>query len=72
MQNRTTPVILLPFVGVWRLVELILKMTGRLVAAILGLVLMIVGGVLCATVIGAIAGIPLCIFGFTMMIRGFF
>jgi len=42
------------------------------VAAILGLVLMIVGVILCLTVIGAILGIPLLIFGFLLMIRGFF
>jgi len=48
------------------------KLTGRLVAAILGLVLMIVGVILCLTVIGAILGIPLLIFGFLLMIRGFF
>jgi len=54
------------------LVAGIIEMTGRLVAAILGLVLMIVGVILTLTIIGAIVGIPLIIFGFLLMIRGFF
>lgn len=72
MRYGKTPIIFWPFVAVWNLVELILKMTGRLVAAILGLVLMIVGGILCITVVGAIVGIPLAVFGFALIIRGFF
>lgn len=72
MSYKKTPVIFWPFVAIWNLIGLILKMTGRLVAAILGFVLMIVGLVLCLTVVGAIVGIPLAIFGFAMMIRGFF
>ncbi len=61
MQYRRTPLIFWPFIAL-----------GRLIAAILGLVFMIVGGVLCLTIIGAIVGIPLALFGFTLMIRGFF
>ncbi len=47
-------------------------MTGRLVAAILGLVLMIVGVLVSFTIIGLIIGIPLIIFGFLLIVRGFF
>lgn len=47
-------------------------MTGRLAAVILGLVLMIIGIILSVTIVGAFAGVPLAILGFTMMIRGFF
>jgi len=64
--------ILWPFVGLWKLVAGIIEMTGRLVAAILGLALMIVGVILTITIIGAIVGIPLIIFGFLLIIRGFF
>jgi hypothetical protein len=67
-----TPWILWPFVAIWKLVAGIIEVTGRLIAAILGLVLMIVGLILTLTVIGAIVGIPLIIFGFLLMIRGFF
>lgn len=67
-----TPWYLWPFVALWKLVAGIIELTGRLVAAILGLVLMIVGLVLTLTIIGAIVGIPLIIFGFLLIIRGFF
>jgi hypothetical protein len=65
-------VLLLPFKSLWRLVTFIFQMTGRLLAVILGLVLMIVGVVLSVTVVGAILGIPLAIFGFTLTVRGLF
>ncbi len=65
-------ILMWPFRFLWRLVTAILELTGRLVAAILGVVLMIVGLVLTLTVIGAIIGIPLIIFGFMLMIRALF
>ncbi len=61
-----------PFAVLWNLVCFILQLTGRLVAAVLGLVFMIVGVVLTVTVIGAIVGIPLIIFGFMLMLRAIF
>ena len=67
-----TPWFLWPFVAIWKLVAGIIELTGRLVAAILGLVLMIVGVILTVTIIGAIVGIPLIIFGFLLIFRGFF
>lgn len=72
MRYNRTPFIFWPFVAIFNLIEVILKLTGRLVAAVLGLVLMIIGGVLCLTIIGAVVGIPLAVFGFTLIIRGFF
>ena len=71
-ERHETPWFLWPFVAIWKLVAGIIEMTGRLVAAILGLVLMIVGVILTLTIIGAIVGIPLIIFGFLLIIRGFF
>ena len=41
-------------------------------AVILGLVFLIVGVVLTATVVGAIVGIPFIIFGLLLMVRGLF
>jgi hypothetical protein len=70
-QNRVHWV-LFPFWLLWRLVVWIIEVTGRLIGAILGLVLMIVGAVLSLTIIGAIVGIPLIIFGFTLIIRSLF
>ena len=66
------PLLLWPFWAIWRLVTLILEMTGRLVAVVLGLVLLIVGVLLTVTVVCAIVGIPLGIFGFLLLLRGIF
>ena len=64
--------ILWPFVALWRLLAFILEMTGRLLAAVLGLVFVIVGIVVSLTVVGAIVGVPLAIFGFMLMVRALF
>lgn len=71
-KEKRVPLLLWPFWAIWKLVELILNLTGRLVAAVLGLVLMIVGLVLTITVLAAPIGIPLIVFGFLLIIRGFF
>ncbi len=71
-EHERTPWILWPFVALWRLVALIIEMTGRLVAAVLGLVLMIIGVLASLTIVGLIIGIPLILFGFLLVIRGFF
>jgi len=47
-------------------------MTGRLLAMILGIVLMLAGFLVSLTIIGAIVGIPLAIVGFLLFIRGIF
>ncbi len=63
---------LYPFWLIWKLVIGIIAFTGRLVGAIIGLVLMIAGIVVSLTVVGLIVGIPLIIFGFLLMIRSIF
>jgi hypothetical protein len=70
--NYRSPWYLWPFVALWGLVAGIIKLTGRLVAMLIGLVLMIMGVALTATIVGAIVGIPLIIFGFTLAVRGLF
>lgn len=70
--HRHVPLLLWPFWAIWKLLELILNLTGRIVAAVLGLAIMIVGIILTVTVVGAVVGIPLIIFGFLLIIRGFF
>jgi hypothetical protein len=67
-----TPWILWPFVALWRLIALIVEFTGRIVAVVLGAVLMIVGIIVSLTVIGAIVGIPLAILGLLLVLRGLF
>ena len=71
-ERKRTPWFLWPFVAIWDLITWILKLTGRLVAAILGLVFMVVGAILTVTVIGAVVGIPFIIFGFALMVRSIF
>ena len=71
-KQKRTPWILWPFVALWRLITWILELTGRLVAAVLGFVLMVVGVLLTVTVVGAVVGLPLIIFGFMLMIRSIF
>jgi hypothetical protein len=70
--DRSTPWFLWPFVAIWRLVTWILGFTGRVLAVVLGLVLMIMGVLVSLTVIGAILGIPLAIVGFLLVLRGLF
>jgi hypothetical protein len=74
MNNTTqqTPWLLWPFKMLMSLIEGIIKLTGRLVAAVIGLAIMIVGVVLTALVITAPLGIPLIVFGFMLMLRGIF
>ena len=62
-------IILMPFQLVIAFIGLILNITGRLIGAVLGLVLMIIGFALTITFIGAFIGIPLMILGLLIMIR---
>lgn len=71
-KNQHIPWLLWPFVALWRLLAGIIAFTGRLIAIILGVVLIIVGGILTLTVVGAVIGVPLLVFGFLLMVRGFF
>jgi hypothetical protein len=54
------------------LIAIIVEMTGRLLAMIIGIILMLVGGLVSLTIVGAIIGIPLAIVGFLLFIRGIF
>jgi hypothetical protein len=71
-ERRGVPFLLWPFWVIWRLVGGILALTGRLVAVVLGLVLMLVGGLLCLTIVGAVVGIPLFLVGVFLVFRGLF
>jgi len=61
-----------PFVALWGLLSTILNLTGRLVAGVLGLALMIVGIVLTVLVITSPIGIPLILFGLLLIVRSIF
>jgi hypothetical protein len=70
--KRRTSWILWPFVALWKLLAGLIGLTGRLVAVILGAVLMLVGGLVSLTVIGAVIGIPLAVLGLLIILRGLF
>jgi hypothetical protein len=70
--TESTPWFLWPFKALWDLLALIIKLTGRLVAAVIGLAIMVAGFVLTITVIASPIGIPMMVFGFLLMVRGIF
>lgn len=70
--ETSTPWFLWPFHALWRLLSFVLNLTGRLLCGVLGLVFLLVGGVLTMTVIGAVIGVPLGLFGFLLMLRAIF
>ena len=66
------PWYLWPFASIWKLLAVIVEMTGRFVAMVLGLVLMLVGVIVSLTIIGAIVGVPLAFIGLLLLLRGIF
>ena len=70
--TKHTPFVFLPFVWLWELVTFILGLTGRLLAVVLGFVLLVVGLLLTLTVLGAVVGIPMLIVGLALVARGLF
>ena len=71
-EKRKVPFLLWPFWALFQLTLWILKFTGRLVGAVLGLVLVILGALLTITVIGAILGVPLILLGVMLMGKSIF
>jgi hypothetical protein len=69
---KRAPWFLWPFVAVWELLAMVLNVTGRLLAAVLGVALMVVGIVLTITIVGTPVGIPFVILGLLLMIRSIF
>lgn len=61
-----------PFVAIWKLLATIVEITGRFVAMVLGIVLVVVGVLISLTIIGAIVGIPLALVGLLLFLRGLF
>jgi hypothetical protein len=59
-----------PVAALWRLLSTIVEMTGRFVALVLGLVLVLVGLLVSLTIVGAIVGIPLMLVGALLFFRG--
>ena len=66
------PWYLWPFAALWKLLAVIVEMTGRFVAMVLRVVFFIVGIIVSLTLIGAIVGIPLALVGLLLFFRGLF
>ncbi len=66
------PWILWPIYALWKILTFILNVTGRIICAIVGLVLMVMGVAISMSIVGAIIGIPLASFGFLMTVRALF
>jgi hypothetical protein len=71
-ERRTVPWLLWPFYALWRLVGFVLELTGRIIAAVLGLILVMIGILISLTIVGAIIGIPLALLGLMLMARAIF
>jgi len=70
--QKHIPWYLWPFAALWKLIAVIVEMTGRLLAMVLGIVFIMVGVIISLTIIGAIIGIPLAIIGLLLLLRGMF
>lgn len=66
------PWFLWPFAALWKLLAVIVELTGRFVAMILGIVFILIGVIVSLTIIGAIVGVPLAIIGLLLLLRGIF
>ena len=71
-ERKRIPWYLWPFRALWQLIAWIVTFTGRVVAVILGLVLMIVGVIVGLTIVGLIIGVPLFLVGLLLVLRGLF
>ena len=70
--NDRVPILLWPFYAIWRLLTFVVELIGRLLCAILGIGLMIVGVTITLSIIGAPVGIPLASIGFLLLVRSIF
>ena len=70
--RRNAPWFLWPFAVLWDLLAFVLRLTGRLIGIVLGLVLLGLGIALSLTVVGAPIGVPLAVLGFLLLLRGIF
>ena len=62
--------LLLPFRLVWGIVRFVFELTGRLLAVVIGVALVVAGVILTLTVIGAIFGVPLIAIGVGLILKG--
>jgi hypothetical protein len=70
--SHTTQWFLWPFSALWRLLTFVLNLTGRIITAIIGLIIVIIGMILSVTIFAAPIGIPMIILGILLMLRSIF
>ena len=70
--DRNVPILLWPFYAVWRVVTFVLMAVGRLLCALLGIAVMILGGIIAMTIVAAPVGIAIAAFGFLLVVRALF
>jgi len=68
----TAPWIFWPFAAVLDLVAFVLRLAGRLVSGLIGLMLLVGGALLSFTIVGAPIGVPLAIVGLLLLVRAIF
>ena len=61
-----------PFLAMGAIISVILSAIGRVFAFGMGMALLAIGVVLCASIVGAVLGIPLMIFGGGLTLRSIF
>lgn len=71
-ERRNVPWFLWPFSALWNLLTLMLNITGRILAGLMGVVLMILGIAVTLTIAGAPIGIPFAIVGLLLIVRSIF
>ncbi len=71
-EKKHVPWILWPFYAVWRIVTFVFELTGRIIAALIGLALMAAGVTITISVVAAPIGIPIVAFGFLLLVRALF
>ncbi len=72
IEQKRVPFLLWPVHALWRLLTFVLRATGRLVCALIGLILMVLGATISLSIIGAPLGIPLLLLGFLLLLRALF
>jgi hypothetical protein len=70
--RETAPWIFWPVAAIRDLLAFVLRLTGRLVSGVIGLVLLIGGALLSFTIVGAPIGIPLGLVGLLLLFRSLF
>ena len=64
--------LLFPFTALWKLMTIILELTGRMLAIIMGTLFIALGIALILTVVASPLGIALLILGILLLIRSLF